>query len=454
MAHYGNISIAACSPSHIPYPAVFGTEVLSLQTTLVTSYSGIAYQGFYLNHGSVTLSNTSFCNVTVTYTHAGMNDTINAEVWLPIGSWNGKMQGMGGGGWVAGAYSGWGGEERPFPQYQMLAAVGEGYVAVTTDAGHKSGDPSDWALVSPGNVNMHLVQNMGTTSLQESALMGKQLTNTFYGTGPSYSYWSGCSQGGRQGIMLAQRYPDLYDGIAAAAPAIYFNRFFSAMFWPQVVMNELGEYPYPCEFDAITAAAISACDADDGVIDGIISYPWLCHFDPFTVVGTSIICNETGSNVTISKAAATVANATWAGPSTVDGKQLWYGVNKDAILTGDLGLAKTTCSTNGTCIGDPVELGAGWFRIFLAKNPDFNLASVTHEQYDQLFRESLQQYTSVIGTDDADLSAFRKSGGKMITYHGMVCFILSWLSGILEYLKLTVPTGRRDHTNRPKPALL
>jgi feruloyl esterase len=237
---YHNIILltSACHPAAIPYPSLYGAEFLSLETTLVANYSQTVYPGAYANHGSVTVTNVSFCNVTLTYTHPGQNDNINVQVWLPAENWNGRLQAMGGGGWQAGLN---------YPALMgMAGAVGEGYSTVSTDAGlGSSDDPVDWALLSPGNVNLYLLQDLASVSLNDMAVIGKGITSSFYGQAPKYSYFSGCSQGGRQGLMLAQRYPDAFDGIAASAPAIYWSDFTFSAFWPSFVMRSLGEVP-PC----------------------------------------------------------------------------------------------------------------------------------------------------------------------------------------------------------------
>ncbi|KFY20184.1 hypothetical protein V491_03925 [Pseudogymnoascus sp. VKM F-3775] len=264
--------------------------------------------------------------------------------------------------------------------------------------------------------------NEPSVSLNDEAIIGKSLINDFYGKPPKYSYWSGCSQGGRQGLMLAQRYPKVYDGIAAAAPAANWNSFFTSVFWPQLVMDLAGEYPHGCELDELTAAAILACDGLDGVVDGLVPNIKACDFDPFTLVGTEFNCTTTGTNIKISQIAAEVANSTWAGPRTADGRFLWYGPNIGADLSGTLtgqALVSTTCATNGTCVGDLNALGTQWITLFIEKNPDFNLGSMTHEQFDEIVHAGWQQYHSIIDTDDADLSGFKAAGGKMMTYQGL-----------------------------------
>jgi hypothetical protein len=227
-------------------------------------------------------------------------------------------------------------------------------------------------------------------------------------------------------MMLAQRFPNAYDGIHASAPAIYWNQLFGSAFWVQFLMNDMEYYPYPCEINAITDAAVKACNGLDGVIDGIIADEASCRFDPLSVAGTSFNCSDTGKNMKVSKEAAILAKATWAGPRTKDGKFLWYGPNigsqlsgSTTALTNDIGLAMTECS-NGTCAGVPVGLGEVWWKYYIKSDPDWSYTNMTHEEYESYFRSAIQRYDSIIGTSDTDLSAFHKTGGKILGYHGMV----------------------------------
>lgn len=420
MGSYLNATVASlCAPSAFTFPDVFGAQILSLEANLVTNFSRSVEEIYYFNHPSITVENATFCNVTVSYTHPGQDDHINVGAWLPVGTWNERMQAVGGGGWIAG------GTDFFLSATAMAGAIGSGYATITTDAGLVNSDngASAWALLSPGNVNLYNLQNLASVSLNDEAIIGKSLINDFYGKPPKYSYWSGCSQGGRQGLMLAQRYPKVYDGIAAGAPAINWNSFFTSVFWPQLVMNLAGEYPHGCELDELTAAAVSACDGLDGVVDGLVSNIKACDFDPFSLVGTVFNCSATGTNMKISQIAAEVANSTWTGPRTVDGSFLWYGPNIGADLSGTLtgqAIVSTTCNANGTCEGAPNTLGTQWISLFIEKNPDFKLDSMTHEQFDEILHAGWQQYHSIIDTDDADLSGFKAAGGKMMTYHGLV----------------------------------
>jgi feruloyl esterase len=405
-----------CSAHAIGIPTVVGAKILSIEAVAVQNYSKYVFEGYYFNHASVNATNLSFCNVTVTYTHPGQNDTITTQIWSPTNSWNERMQAIGGGGWIAGM---------SFLSYiGMAGAVAEGYAAITTDGGHTSDNPEDWALLSPGNVNLYTLQNFASVSLNDLAIIGKSLVKSFYGAPPKFSYWSGCSQGGRQGYMLAQRYPKAFDGIAASAPAINWAQQFVADFWPQQVMNELQQYPHPCELEAITAAAIKACDGNDGIIDGLISDPDSCQFDPYKIANTTVKCSKTGTSMQVSHAAATVAKAAWAGPQTSNGTFLWYGPGYDAALTGNTSLATTECDANGRCVGKPVGITTDWMRLFVRKDPSFNVSNMTRAEFEEIFHASTQQFSSIVGTSDPNLDGFHDAGGKMLSYHGLVIYNL------------------------------
>ncbi|KAI1416400.1 Tannase/feruloyl esterase [Hypoxylon sp. FL1857] len=411
-----SIAPALCAPCAFSTPAIFGTEFLSLSTQLVQNFSRYVSDQDYIHHPETFVKDAAFCNITVTYTHPGQGDTVIAEAWLPL-LWNGRLQAVGSGGWTAG--------RSDLASSMMSGAVGEGYATITTDAGLGSAQsPHGWALLSPGNVNWNALHNLGSVSLYEQALIGKHLIKSFYGQPPKFSYFNGCSQGGRQGLQLAQRYPDAYDGIAASAPAVYWPQFFQAMLWPQMVMKTLGQYPHGCELDFLQSAAINHCDANDGIVDGIIADPNSCQFDPFELVDTLFYCNETRSDMRLSQAAAEVAAAYHTGARAPDGKFLWYGpywgANFTRTIFGSPGLAATACDEKGTsCKGLPFPFALLWMKFFAMKDPKWDFASMTPRDFAQTFHLVAQEYASIYGTADPDLSLFRDAGGKMITYHGL-----------------------------------
>lgn len=377
-----------CTPSALPTPSIFGASILTINAS----------------ESTLAPTSISFCNVTLTYTHPGQNDLITIWLGLPD-TWNGRFQGVGGGGWVAGSQS------------DMIPAILRGYATVSTDGGNDASHQTTdtWALLSPGNVNLYALQNFASVTLNDMTVLGKQLTQAYYGKPISKSYWSGCSTGGRQGLMMAQRYPDAYDGILAIAPAINWAEVVTAMFWPQWIMQKIGYFPPQCELDAITAAAVTACDELDGLKDDVIGLTGSCDFDPYTVVGQPYACGNITGKITTE--AANITNLTWTGAISAEGSLQWPGIAPGAYLGGTAG---TTCDSDGkACVGAPFFVSADWHRVFLQKDPNSDPYNYTRAEWDATFHASVQQYTSIMGTNDPDLSGFKESGGKMITWHGM-----------------------------------
>lgn len=388
---------------NLPTPTLFGGSILSINAVQV-------------NSSTIPSSSIGFCNVSINYTHPGQNDLIQVSLWLP-NEWNGRFQGVGGGGWTTNA-----------DIEDMVSAVSQGYAAGTTDGGHIATDnTSSWAMLSPGNLDLNLLQDFASTSLNDMTIIGKQITEAYYDRPISKSYWNGCSTGGRQGLMMAQRFPDAYDGILAEAPAINWAKSIPAEFWPQRVMYDKQYFPSQCELDTITAAAVEACDELDGLKDSVIGAIGLCDFDPRGVVGEDYACSNSTGRVT--QEAADIVKSIWAGPRDADGRFQWYGLSRGAPLNR---LAGTTCSSDGICTGAPFAISSDWIRIFLKRKTAFDPYKMTQAEWDATFHASINQYTSIIATSDPDLTQFKKAGGKMITWHGMADPLIFY-NGTVDY---------------------
>ncbi|KFY13078.1 hypothetical protein V491_06530 [Pseudogymnoascus sp. VKM F-3775] len=392
----------ANSCANIPVPNVHGAKVLSIESKERHNFTVSAYSPLLL----FDVPNLRICDVNVTLTHPNTGDKVLVQVWLPLKKWNGRFVATGGSAWAAGV-----------GQYALAPVVAQDFVAAATDAG-VSGElltPGLWALDAKGKVNQGLLTNFASRSIHDMAIVAKAVTESFYGKQPTYSYWNGCSTGGRQGLVAAQEYPDDFDGILAGAPAISWDKYVVAEHWPQVVMKEAKYFPSHCELDAVTQAAIAACDELDGVKDGVISNLAACRFDPFTVVGKRSRCED--QEVVISPTIASIVKKIWAGPKDAQGKQLWDGLTMGAPLTS---LADTTpiSGTSGPLKGAPFFVSDTWIRYYLKTDPNFNTSTISSTELSNLFSESIRKYSDIIGSDDPDLSGFKKSGGKLLVWQG------------------------------------
>ncbi|TVY26950.1 putative feruloyl esterase [Lachnellula hyalina] len=377
-----------------------GAEVLNITSVLQSNVSTPAFPP------GPTESGLSFCDVTVVLTHPGENDTVTTEVWLPIVGWNGRFQATGGGGFLSGIGSA-----------ELGPAIAEGYVAASTDGGNIGlGIGINPAAFNSDGPIPGILADYIYRSVHDMAIIGKAVTKSYYGKAPNYSYWNGCSTGGRQGLQAAQAYPDDFDGIMAACPAINLAEAIIAIEWPYIVMNNDKTAPSQCVFNAFLNASIAQCDGLDGVKDGLISNVTGCDFDPYELVGTQVQCD--GTTVTISEAVATVYRKILDGPKTSSGDSLWPGLNvgvrTDDLYPGDA----HTVTTNGTTIAVPFPVGDEWVTYFIKHNSSFDTHSITYADVADLFAENVKSYGND-SSNDPNLSPFQKAGGKMIVWHGL-----------------------------------
>jgi hypothetical protein len=379
------------------------------------------------------------CRVHATVTTPGLNDQIGVDVWMPITGWNGRFQGVGGAAFIAGH------------PYFMAGAVDAGYSAAVTDAGATPSHPFDgsFALDSQGQLNWPLIEDFAYRGVHDLAVVGKAVTAAYYGSKARFSYWNGCSTGGRQGLAEAQRYPSDFDGILAGAPAINWHKYVPASLWPQLVMLQSGDFLPPCKFGAFQTAAITACDSlGDGVVDGVIGDPLACNFDPTSLVGTSTPCG------TITAQDAAVVAKIVAGARTTGGKFLWYGLTWGTTFAGEFpgaGLANTTTS-DGETVGVPFPLILEYLGTWVQQNPPvptgtWDWTTTTYDQFDQLFQRSVETFGGVMGTDNPDLRGFKKAGGKLVIYHGLADQLIFPQGTIDYYRRVQQSTGDRDTTD-------
>jgi hypothetical protein len=340
-----------------------------------------------------------YCKVTLV-----VPEQINVIVVLPATTWNGRYVAMGGGG-----MNGFVGAP--------LGAVAAGYAGSATDTGHV-GSPlsAEWVWSSTG-LDTALIDDFAYRANHEMAVKTKALIGLFYGQAPAFSYWDGCSTGGREGLTEATRFPEDFDGIVAASPAINWSRFVPATMWPPIVMHARQNYLPLCKQTAVTQAVRQACDGTaDGAKDGLMDARF-CRFSARKLVGLPTPCGA------ITKADAALLRQIWRGPRRPNGKFLWYGLEPGTDL-GSSGL--TLAATVPPPAGDgtasdamPFPISEQWLRFFIHKDPTWDWHSETIDQFVEDFDTSVKEWRDPFATDDPDLSAFRARGGKIIVWHGL-----------------------------------
>lgn len=328
----------------------------------------------------------AFCRVALT-----VAPQINIEVWLPK-SWNERYQGVGGGGY-AGVIS----------YAAMATALREGYATASTDTGHLAAAGGTFALNPDGTLNWGLIEDFASRSLHEMVRKAKSLINAHYGAAPRYSYWTGCSTGGRQGLMAVQRFPEEYDGLVIAAPAINWDRFIPSEMWPQIVMHQaLGAPISAAKLAAVTSDAVVACDAADGVTDEVINDPRKCNYDP----ARSVCQAGEDPAACLTPQEANAVRKIWDGPTDPKGKhRLWFGLERGASLAG---LAGAT----------PFSIANTHLAYWVRQDPAFDWHTLGESDFEREFRASQRKFNEVIGTDEDKLHRFRKLHGKVLMWHG------------------------------------
>ncbi|KAF2732502.1 feruloyl esterase B precursor [Polyplosphaeria fusca] len=348
----------------------------------------------------------NFCEVEIHLTHPGTDDNVRIAVWLPFTaeSWNGRWQSTGGGGFTTGMFD-----------FALGNPVKDGYAAGSTDGGHSSDGYGDisWALKADKTINYNLLQNHGTRSLADMTQIGKIITKQYYGIAPHHSYWNGCSQGGRQGYMMAAQYPHLVDGILASAPALGLTDIVMANFHPNIVMKEAGFLMSQCEFNHFRKRLLDECDVFDGAKDGIIMDPEDCSFDPAALVGEKFDCDGTETEVT--QVMADIVRKIQEGPRTRFGGRIGYGYAYGTTMEW---IANITIKEDGQ--REPQYLGMDSFiATLLVKDPTFNISTLSYSDYIALWAQANGEVEWLNGDRVPDLNVLRASGTKLLSWHGI-----------------------------------
>lgn len=385
---------------------------------------------------------------------------IGIEVWLPSQTaWNGRVHAVGtgglGGGWQSDLVkaSAWTGVD-----WRLASAMAaeEGAVVSTTDTGHAaSALDGSFGLNPDGSINEALWLDYASRSAHEQAIVTKALATAYYGRAPDFSYFDGGSAGGRQALVLAQRYPDDYDGLVSAYPAIHISKFAVAGMYPHIVVQRDldGKYMSSEQLDLVSMAAIAACDIVGGKHLGFIISPETCRYDP--TKDPAVLCAASGGQnktpACVTREQARAINKIWYGMTSdgsvpdpavdnglgpLTGQHRWYGVPRGINLNhlvSPLGPSPISASFLAVVLQDPT-LALPTFRNATA-NGQNGWKALGYKQLSYAFdmADKLQPQLGFVDAGDPDLSEFQKRGGKLIHFHGTADAVIPYLGSVDYY---------------------
>jgi feruloyl esterase len=381
--------------------------------TSITSATAIT-TGTLATSPEQTLTNLPpFCRV-VGVSKPTSDSNINFEVWLPTNSWNGKFLSSGEGG-----YAGNPNYTRRGLDGGLDAIIKRGYATASTDTGHRNTD-RNWAIGHPEKVidYAHRSKHLVTVA-------AKGVIAAYYGTPPTRSYFNSCSNGGRQALMLAQRYPNDYDGYVVGAPWNYQSHSAAGFIWDAQALSAPGAAIPESKLAAINKAVLEACDAKDGIRDGVIEEPNKCAFDPAV-----LLCKGADNDSCLTDPQVTALKKLYAGPSNPrTGESIFPGW----ALGSELGWRNLVSN-----VGKANQLGTTYFADLVYENPNWDFRTFDFDAGMAFADSKVGVHTNAIGTDYRDL---KRRGVKIIQYHGWNEQTLQPGYSPLYYQKVTEAMG-------------
>jgi len=325
----------------------------------------------------------SFCRVAVTLKPTA-DSNIQMEIWMPVANWNGKFDALGGQGWVGSInYAG------------LRDGVARGYATASNDSGHVGGT-GRFALDHPEQLI-----DFAYRSAHEMTAAGKTIITAFYTTSARRSYFDGCSTGGRMALTEAQRFPNDFDGIIAGAPANFSSHQAAQMLSvARAVHADDASFIPPAKFPLIHAAALQACDASDGLKDGVISNPIECSFDPKVLQcagqdgPTCLTAPQVAAARQIYAPLVNPRTKQTIFPGLLPGSELGWG-----LLAGP----------------QPQSFPLEIYQDIVFRNPDWNYLML---DFDKDVARAEHAYDGIMDAIDPDLRPFFRHGGKLLQYHG------------------------------------
>ena len=350
----------------------------------------------------------------------GQNQRIGIRVGFPLnsmdggaggveGAWNGKVRNIGGGGLQGNLSS-------------VAAATNTGYVGSNTDTGHPTGSPTFAVIQDTHELNKGTLDDFLVESIRQQYQWALALTQVYYGQKAARNYWDGCSTGGREGLSMALNFGEDFDGFLTGAPANFHTRLQVATVWPFWVQKEITGTPptlTQAKMNAANASAVAACDAQDGVTDGVLGDPRACTFD-----AAANVCGQPGAPTgtsCLTPDEAKAVNRIWDGPRNDHGLRIWFPFGRGA----NAGV------TNSPPFGGP----GGSLGIFTWSHRDNNYDFTGQplslfDDETELATNVVAPYSDIISTD---LRSAKKRGAKILMWHGGADQLIPWRQSVHYY---------------------
>ncbi len=326
----------------------------------------------------------AFCRVAMTLTPSSDSD-VKAEVWIPAANWNGKFQAVGNG-----AFNG----NISYPA--MATALARGYATSSTDTGHVGGGAS-WA---PGHPEK--VVDFGWRAVHEMTVASKTIIASHTGRAPAFAYWNGCSAGGRQAMKEAQRFPGDFNGIIAGAPGLdWIGRAAQAVRVARTLEHSEAARLSASDRQVLHRAVLEACDAGDGLKDGLISDPERCRFDP-GVLQCKASDDRSGCLT----------------PAQIETARLIYSPGANASTKREIGGLLPGSELGWTDMGWTASAratGLDQFRFLVFRDPAWDIQKFN---FDSDMARAEEMDGDTLNALDPNLRPFMDRGGKLIQYHG------------------------------------
>jgi Tannase and feruloyl esterase len=370
---------------------------LQLADTTITGAESVTAGPFKLPPGLIpSVDVPAFCRVRGEIKPTA-DSLIKMEVWMPAEGWNGKFEQVGNGG-LAGSIN----------QLSLALALQRGFATAGTDDGHEgAGTDGSWALGHPEKV-----KDFGYRAVHETSEKSKKIIAAFYQRAASFAYFNGCSEGGREAMMEAQRYPDDFNGILAGAPALYWTQLMTAFVWNAQALSDPASFINEPKRAAVENAALAACGRQNNVTDKFIKDPLQCHFDP-----ALLLCKEGDGDSCLTQKQVDALKKVYGGPKDSSGKQLSAGYEPGAEAEPGLPGISYQSYILGPGPGATLDaiFSGSFYSSFVFEDPKWKVAQFNFDK-DVVTTEA--KVGGILNAGNPDLRGFRSHGGKLLVYHG------------------------------------